>query len=253
MLQIVIIDDEQDAVEVLSKLLSNFTSVKLKILGTANNLSNGVKLIKETNPDLVFLDIDMPGKNGMAIYEYFKEPKFKVIFVTAYEKYAIDAIKKSAFDYILKPVNIIELQEALKKVSEELVHEQKQQELEDKISMLCTAEIEGKNIILDVENGFIMENTKNIEYCRADQSYSIVVTYVGKEILVTKSLKELQELLPDNQFYRTHKSYLVNVHYIRKFIKTNESYVLLKSGAKIPVSVRTSSVITKDIKKMLSI
>jgi two-component system LytT family response regulator len=76
---------------------------------------------------------------------------------------------------------------------------------------------------------------------------------VGKEILVTKSLKELQELLPDNQFYRTHKSYLVNVHYIRKFIKTNESYVLLKSGAKIPVSVRTSSVITKDIKKMLSI
>ncbi|MEI7664385.1 MAG: LytTR family DNA-binding domain-containing protein, partial [Bacteroidota bacterium] len=156
-------------------------------------------------------------------------------------------------DYLLKPVNFLELQEALKKVSEELVYEQHQKELEDKINLLCTAEIDGKNIILDVENGFIMENTKTIEYCRADQSYSIVVTYTGKEILVTKSLKELQEILPENQFYRTHKSFLVNIHYIRKFSRANESFVLLKSGVKIPVSVRTSAIITKDIKKMLSI
>jgi len=253
MLRIVIIDDEEDAIEVLSKLLDNFTSVKLKIVGTASNLMNGVEIINETNPDLVFLDIDMPGQNGMAIYDYFKEPIFKVVFVTAYQQYAIDAIKKSAFDYILKPVNIIELKETLKKVNEELIHEQRQRELEDKINLLCTAEIEGKNIVLDVESGFIMENTKNIEYCRADQSYSTVVTYVGKEILVTKSLKEVQELLPENQFYRTHKSFLINIHYIRKFLRGNESYVLLKSGAKIPVSVRTSSIITKEIKKMLSI
>jgi len=251
MLHIVIIDDEEDAIEVLSKLLSNFTSIDLKISGTAKNLVEGITIINEVNPDIVFLDIDMPGKNGMSIYEYFKNPEFKIIFVTAYQQYAIEALKKSASDYLLKPVNFVELQEAMQKVSKELVLEQQQRELEDKINILCAADVDGKNIILDVENGFIMENTKNIEYCRADQSYSIVVTYVRKEILVTKSLKELQQLLPEKQFYRTHKSYLVNVHYIRKFVRANESYVLLKSGIKIPVSVRTSSIITKDIKKML--
>ena len=251
MLHIVIIDDEEDAIEVLSKLLSNFTSIELKISGTAKNLVEGITIINEVNPDIVFLDIDMPGKNGMSIYEYFKNPEFKIIFVTAYQQYAIEALKKSASDYLLKPVNFVELQEAMQKVSKELVLEQQQRELEDKINILCAADVDGKNIILDVENGFIMENTKNIEYCRADQSYSIVVTYVRKEILVTKSLKELQQLLPEKQFYRTHKSYLVNVHYIRKFVRANESYVLLKSGIKIPVSVRTSSIITKDIKKML--
>ncbi len=251
MLHIVIIDDEQDAIDGLSKLLSHFTSVDVRITGTARNLAEGVTVISETKPDLVFLDIDMPGKNGMAIYEYFKKPGFKVIFVTAYQQFAIEALKKSASDYLLKPVNFVELQEALQKVAKELELDQQQRELEDKINLLCASGVEGRNIILDVENGFIMENTRNIEYCRADQSYSIAVTYVRKEILVTKSLKELQELLPENQFYRTHKSFLVNVHYIRKFVRANESFVLLKSGAKIPVSVRTSVIITKDIKKML--
>jgi len=251
MLHIVIIDDEQDAIDVLSKLLNNFTSIDLKISGTAHNLTDGIKIIMETQPDIVFLDIDMPGKSGMAIYDYFKKPEFKVVFITAYQQYAIEALKKSASDYLLKPVNFVELKETVQKVTEELEMEQQQKELEDKINLISAADIEGKNILLDVEGGFIMENTRNIEYCRADQSYAYVVTYTRKEIVVSKSLKELQELLPENQFYRTHKSFLVNVHYIRKFVKAHESHVLLKSGAKIPVSVRTSAIITKDIKKML--
>jgi len=251
MLRIVIIDDEKDAIDALSDLLKNFTSTNLKIAGTAQNLVDGIKLIIETKPDVVFLDINMPGNYGMAIYDYFKKPEFKVVFITAYQQYAIEALKKSASDYLMKPVNFIELKETMQKLSQEMEMEQQQKELEDKINLISAADIEGKNIILDVEGGFIMENTRNIEYCRADQSYAYVVTFNRKELLVSKSLKELQDLLPENQFYRTHKSYLVNVHYIRKFVKSHESHVLLKSGAKIPVSVRTSSIITKDIKKML--
>jgi two-component system LytT family response regulator len=97
-----------------------------------------------------------------------------------------------------------------------------------------------------------MENTRNIEYLTADQSYATIYTHAKREFMVSKSLKELESYLPKNQFYRTHKSYLVNIYYIRKFVKTGESYVLLKSGAKIPVSVRKSSVIFNEIKQMLS-
>ena len=99
----------------------------------------------------------------------------------------------------------------------------------------------------------MMENSKNIEYCVADQSYSTIYTYAKREFIVSKSLRELEEYLPVNHFYRTHKSFLVNIFYIRKFVKASESYVLLKSGMKVPVSVRKSAVILRDVKKMLAI
>jgi len=252
MLNAIIIDDEKDAIVVLTQLLKDFTNTPIKIVGTANNLDDGIEIIKASKSDVVFLDIDMPRKSGMDIYKYFKTPSFKIIFVTAYNQHAIEALKKSASDYLLKPVNFMELREAINKVAEEIEQEQQQQEIEDKATLLCTAEMEGKNIVLDVEGGFILENTKNIEYCYADQSYSVIVTYLGKEIIVTKPLKDLHELLPNNQFYRTHKSYLINIYYIRKFIHSKESHVLLKSGTKVPVSVRNSTAITNDIKQMLA-
>lgn len=251
MLTAVIVDDEQNAINVLSQLLKDFTNTPVKIVGSAHNLDEGVAQIKATKPDIVFLDIDMPNKSGLEIYDYFDYPQFRVIFVTAYSQYAIEALKKSATDYLLKPINFVELREAVKKVAAEVEHEQQRRELDDRIGVLTTADMAGVNVVLDVENGFVMESTKNIVYCYADQSYSVIVTNLGKKIPVTKTLKSMQEMLPTNQFYRTHKSFLVNIHYIRKFVKANESYVMLNSGEKIPVSVRTCSVIINDIKKML--
>lgn len=252
MLTAVLIDDEYDALTVLSQLLRDFTNTPIKILGTAKNLDEGIKLIHATNPDVVFLDIDMPNQSGMDIYKYYANPQFKIIFVTAYNQYAIEALKYSATDYLLKPINFLELRETVKKVARLLEQEQLLKELEDKVSLLSSADMQGQNLILDVENGFVVENTKNIEYCYADQSYSIIVTNLGKKIVVTKPLKTLEELLPINQFYRTHKSYLVNIFYIRKFVHVNESYVLMRSGIKIPVSVRKSVIIAKDIKQLLT-
>lgn len=252
MLTAVIVDDEQNGITVLTQLLKDFTNTPVKVVGIANNLINGVEVIKATKPDIVFMDIDMPGQNGLEVYKYFEKPSFKVIFVTAYSQYAIEAIKKSATDYLLKPVNFIELREALSKVSKELGSDQQRSELEDKLNQLCAAEMEGKSIVLDIDGGFILENTKNIEYCYADESYSGIVTYLGKEIVVSKSLKDLQAMLPVNHFYRTHRSFLVNIYYVKKFVHARESYVLMRSGTKIPVSVRTSSVIANDIKQMLS-
>lgn len=178
MLTAVLIDDEIDAINVLSQLLKDFTTVPVKIVGTASNLDEGIKIIKANRPDIVFLDIDMPEKSGLDIYKHFEEPQFKIIFVTAYSEYAISALKKSATDYLLKPVNFIELREALIKVSSEIESELKQHELEDRINHIFTADMVGQNVVLEVESGFLMENTKNIEYCYADQSYSVIVTPV---------------------------------------------------------------------------
>lgn len=251
MISVVVIDDELMSLNLLSYLLDNFTSIQLRVVGKAMNLNDGLELIRNTNPDLVFLDIEMPDGNGMEIFNHQFIKKTKIVFVTGHDQYAIDAINKSVAGYLLKPVNMVNLQEILKKVDKMIRSEQQQLELEDRINTLGTVDIPGKNLIFDVEGGFIVENTKNIEYIAADQSYATLFTFAKREFLVSKSLKELEAFLPKNQFYRTHKSYLVNIYYIRKFVRAGESYVLLKSGAKIPVSVRKTSVIFNEIKEML--
>ena len=252
MYNIIVIDDENASLIVLVNLLKYLSTFKIKVMGTAKNLDEGIELINLHKPDIVFLDVEMPGKKGFAIYDYFRKPDFKIIFVTSNEGYAMDAIKKSASDFLMKPVNIVDLKESLQKVIHQIEWEHQQAELIDRINYLSSSGIEGKNIIFDVDGGFVMENTSNLEYCVAAQSYATIVTIAKKEITVSRSLKEIQEILPPKQFYRTHKSYLVNIHFIRKFVKANESYVLMKSGTKIPVSVRISSTISKDLKLMLS-
>jgi len=247
----IIIDDDEIAIKILIESLKRLTSFEIHILGTASNLDEGVELIRKTQPDVVFLDINMPGKNGLEIFNEFKSPHFKIIFCTAFEQYAIDVLRIASCGYLLKPIDFIELRQAVQRVSIELQQEQKQLQLEDRINFSIAPEMNGVNILLEVDSGFIMLNTNSIEYCKANISYSMVITYAKKEILITKSLKELQEILPESQFYRTHKSYLINVFYIRKYVHAKESYVLLKSGVKVPVSVRISSVITKDIIKKM--
>lgn len=252
MLSVTVIDDDLMSLNLLVYLLDNFTSIQIKVVGKAMNLNDGIELIKHTNPDIVFLDIEMPGGNGMEIFNHQLCQKTKIILVSGHDEYAIDAINKSVAGYLLKPVNFIDLQNVLKKVDKMIRMEQQHLELEDRINILSTAEVPGKNLLFDVDNGFILENTRNIEYCTADQSYSTIITNAKREFIVSKSLKELEAYLPVNQFYRTHKSYLVNIYYIRKFVRSNESYVLLKNGAKIPVSVRKTSVIFNDIKELLT-
>ena len=252
MYNVVVIDDENASLIVLVNLLKNLTTFKIKVLGAAKTLDEGIEFIKLHKPDIIFLDVEMPGKSGLEIFDYFDKPDFKIIFVTGNQDYAVNAFKKSAADFLMKPVNIVDLKESLQKVIHQIEWEHQQAELIDRINYLSTSGVVGKNILIDVEGGFEMENTSNIEYCVAAQSYSVIVTIGNKEITVSKSLKEIQEILPENQFYRTHKSYLVNINYIRKFVKASESYVLLKSGTKIPVSVRVSAVISKDLKQKLS-
>ena len=247
----IIINDQDNALHALIGMLSNFNSLQLKITGTGSTLDEGVRLIKQNNPDIVFLDIDQSEQDLNAFYTQFKDPTFKSIFITAYQQQAIEASKNTAFDYLLKPVSLNDLQIILQRIAQQMLIEQKSNEQETKSLNDAQSHAEGTNIIFDVENGFIFENTANIEYCSANQSYALVKLHSGKEILIAKSLKQLAETFPLNTFYRVHKSYLVNIFYIRRFIKAKESYIILKSGLRIPVAVRISPHITKDIKQMI--
>ncbi len=143
MLSVVVIDDELLALNLLSYLLDNFTSVQLKVVGKAMNLADGIELIKRTSPDLVFLDIEMPDGNGMEIFDHQFSQKTKIVLVTGHDHYAIDAINKSVAGYLLKPVNFIDLQNVVKKVEKMIRLEQQQLELEDRINILGTAEVPG--------------------------------------------------------------------------------------------------------------
>lgn len=241
MIRTIIIDDEPDGIGSLTELLKNFTSVDVKIVGTASNLPDGVKLIHSLIPDLVFLDINMPKENGLNLYKYFPNPSFKIIFVTAYSQYAIEALKKSALDYLLKPVDYLELDDALKKLVKKMKEEQNLLQLDDYLKQLNAPNISGTNIVINTEHGFFIENSKNIEYCEAKQSYSIIHSNNDNNTTISKPLKYLEDLLPSNHFVRTHKSFLVNILYIRQYVRTDENYVILKSGKRIPVSVRKNA------------
>ena len=253
MLTTIIIDDDEIAIFRLTKLLKNLSSYEIQIKGTALNLADGIELIKETQPDLVFLDICMSGKNGLEIFNEFKPPFFKIIFCTAYEQYAIDVLKNIPCGFLVKPIDFLELKEAVQKVFVGLSRGLKYLLMEEKMNYMNLLEIPGENILFDVVNGFISFNTRNIEYCYASQSYSVIVNFDKKENLLTKPLRELQNMFPENQFHRTHKSYLVNIYHIRKYIHAKESYVLLRCGIKIPVSVRATSTIVEDIKQKLQL
>ena len=251
MLKAIVIDDDSISICALINLLKKLSSFEIDYLGTANNLKDGVELINHFQPDIVFLDINMPGENGLAIYNYYKDPEFKIIFTTGYPEYSLEALKMKAFDYLLKPISIIELKESLQKAILKINLDRLRASRAEMTNCINIANIHGKEIIFCNERGFVKVNTKNIEYCSGEQAYSYITTNDNKKILVTKKLIDLENQLPKNQFYRTHKSYLVNIHYIVRFVRAINSFVELKNGDRIPVSVRKSSVILKEINQLL--
>ena len=252
MLNAVIIDDEAIAIKLLVELLTKCTTLKLKIVGSALTLNDGIKIIQKTQPDIVFLDIKMPGKSGLEIYNTIKSPDFKIIFCTAYPNYAIEVLKNDFYGYLLKPIDIIELDKVLDKVNNVLLEEQKQLQLEDKFDMLSNPVFSGTHIVLETNYGFYGTNTRNIEYFYLKDSITIAVMHSQKELTVKKTLKELNNILPKDQFARTNRFTIVNINYIQKYFSAeNENYVVLESGVKIPIPITLSTDFTEEIKQKL--
>lgn len=236
MIRVAVIDDEPHIRDGLLKLLGKHCPNVL-IAGTAGSVRDGKELIRQQHPDLVLLDIRLDDGTGFDLLKRLDPVDFRVIFITAYEQYAVKAFKFSALDYILKPVDPDELTEAVKHAEQILKHDLRIR-LAALENNLQRGNITHKKLVLKTaENVFIVEIPK-ISYCESDGSYTIFHLDDGKKIMVSKNLKEYDDLLNDQGFYRIHKSYLINLSYVERFDKGEGGFVVLKNEVRIPVASR---------------
>ena len=231
-----IIDDESHIRITLSRLLEKHCK-QVKLVGEAHNVETGRSAIIKLNPDLVLLDVEMDDGNGFDLLNTLKQIDFKVIFITAYEKYAVQAFKYSAVDFLLKPVNPLELAEAVDRVSEI-----KQSDYNIRLKTLeenfLSKDPNTRKIILRTHETIHLMNVSSILYCESDGCYTYVHTDEEEKILISKPIKEYDELLSDAGFFRIHKSYLINLKHIKRFEKTDGGSIVLTNNHKIPVASR---------------
>ncbi|MDN3492149.1 LytR/AlgR family response regulator transcription factor [Winogradskyella bathintestinalis] len=231
----IIIDDEKRARHLLSKLLNEHCA-SISSIDEAQDLASGVGLIKSSKPDIVFLDIEMPNQSGLDILEYFpNQINFKIIFVTAYNQYAIEAFKLSAVDYLLKPVDTSELKEAVAKAEEAI----KANNLNDQLNKLRDSlkQLAIDKIALEIPKGIMFASHNDIVYFEADSMYTNVQLIDGKQKTICKPLKHFVEQLENNaMFFKCHRSYLINLKYVDELVKDDGDYLLMNNQKRIPIS-----------------
>jgi two-component system LytT family response regulator len=231
----IVVDDEQDAVNFICSIIREYCS-SLEVIGTAGDVGTAAELINEKKPDLVFLDVEMPNGSGFDLLVQFPEKTFDVIFITAFNHYAIKAIKFSAVDYILKPVNINEFIEAVTKVITKRSEKSSGGNENLKVLLENLRSSPPSRLAIPTADGMEYLNPKDIIRIEADRSYSWFFLAGNRKTLVSKHLKEFQELLGDRNFFRSHNSHLINLKYVKKYIRREGGYIEMIDGSVIPVS-----------------
>lgn len=232
MIKLIIVDDEKHAIITLQHLLQNFEDVE--ILDTIQDSSRAKAIIEEKKPDLLLLDIEMPKLTGFELLQQFDDLDFKVIFTTAYDQYAIKALKINALDYLLKPIDAEELRNALDKyLTHEIFTSSEQIAQVNQFNISQMAE----TIALSTQKGLVFIKIKDIMYFEASGSYTYVALENGEVHLVSKSLSNFEEVLQDNPlFFRSHKSSLVNLNYIKKYIRGEGGELIMQNDKSIVLS-----------------
>ncbi|HYQ57349.1 MAG TPA: LytTR family DNA-binding domain-containing protein [Draconibacterium sp.] len=249
MIKSIIVDDEKNGRENLAGILKQHCQ-NVELIGVANSVETAIQLIRQENPQLVFLDIEMPKANGFQLLEHFTRIDFEVIFITAYDNYAIKAIRFSAADYILKPINFKELTAAVEKVSERI----RSREENDRIRVLHSNIIQPENPRLGLPTGDRIEfvEAKMIIHCKGEGNYTHIYLHDGNHLLVAKTLIEFEDLLREYDFVRTHKSHLVNLKHVRAWLKNEGGMLQLSNGDKVAVSRRRKDEVLKMLKVLIS-
>ncbi|PKB42081.1 LytTR family two component transcriptional regulator [Cellulophaga sp. RHA19] len=229
-LNAIIVEDEANSREILTNYLTKYCPT-VHLLGEAASIKEGLELIEKHQPDLIFLDVEMPFGNAFDLLDQVPNRTFETVFVTAYNQYAMDALNSHAAYYLMKPINIDELIKAVEYVGE---IRSKENALEDQILQPKTNKIDGK-ITLPQQDGFQVLNVADILFCKADDNYTEIYLE-NKKILVSKTLKYFEEAMADFPFARIHKSYLVNVNSIAKYKKGKGGSVVLHNGKELLVS-----------------
>jgi len=222
-LTVVIVDDEQSARDILANLLGRFCP-DVEVLGAYSNVPDAVEAIKVLKPNVAFLDIEMPNYSGFEIVDFFQEVEFEMVFITAYDKYAIKAFEVSAVDYLLKPIEIERLQMSVEKIRKR-VGQSRFVNLQILAENLKSKTV--NRIAVSVKGYQTLIETAEIVAIEASESYSTIKTKDGSEHLVSKNLKHFETLLADNQnFFRTHKSWIVNLDLLDRYNRSSGEVIL---------------------------
>ncbi|WP_020595757.1 LytR/AlgR family response regulator transcription factor [Spirosoma panaciterrae] len=233
MIKAVIIDDEEHCRETLSMQLEKYCP-DVTVVATFASAMAGLPYLQQTPPDLLFLDIEMPLLNGFELLEKLPAVPFAIIFTTGYDMYAIKAIRFSALDYLLKPIDRDDLQKAVGKFQRKSIAQMAQQ-IEILVEKLGAKKVRQK-IALPTAHGFDVIPTDTIVRCEADDNYTHVVLKTGKSLLVSRTLKEIEELLAGEGFLRIHQSHLINLDELQRYIRGEGGYVVMSDNSSVPVS-----------------
>ena len=254
MIRVVIIDDEQDAINSIELIINEYC-FNAEVVGNASSAVEGREVIIDKKPDLVFLDIEMPRGNGFDLLEMLPERNFEVIFITAYNNFAIRAFKYSAIDYILKPIDIDEFVEAVSKAEKRIaLLKSNPQTGTDKYDVLLDNIKTSKpsKIMISTSEGQIYIEITNINRIEAEGSYSTLFLNNSKKVLVSKNLKEFENMLTDSSFYRSHNSHLINLKYVKKYVIKDGGYIEMEDKAIVPISRRRREAFVEKMQEYIN-
>lgn len=249
-LKAVIVDDEKRVVHTIETLLSeNFPEIQ--IVGSAGTVKAATSILKSRTTDILFLDIELPDGTGFDILKSIPSIDFKIIFVTGHDEFALKAIKLSAFDYLLKPIDKNELKATIERAKVLILHDEELMKLKALQENLDQKK-QPKRIILKTAESIHFVAVAEIVRAEADSNYTRFFLSGGKKILVSKTLKEFVNLLEYSGMIRVHQSHLVNVEFIDRIVKTDGGYIVLKNGTELPVSPILKKTVIEKIKEFLT-
>jgi two-component system, LytTR family, response regulator len=241
MIRTIIIDDEPSAISVLTTLLKKHCKDDVELVATSNDPAEGRSLIEQLHPDLVFLDIEMPGMSGVDLVRSFNTPTFRVVFVTAYDAYAVEAFRVSAIDYLLKPVGSEDVVRVIQKIKADVKSELNKlsAQLQQLDKLLNNhPEPTDQKIGIAMADKIVFINFSHIIYCEASGPYTHVFLTDGQKLVSSKALGEFESQLSVHKFFRIHHHYLINLNQVKEFQRHDGGYVIMENNKGLEVSQR---------------
>lgn len=247
MKRLVIIDDEKRTRDLISRMVESF-HFQIEVAGLGESVQSGIQLLEKEKPDIVLLDIQLPDGTGFDVLRSCSYTDFKVIFITAHEEFAIKAIKFSALDYILKPVDPDELHNAIKKAIETIEDSPGQKQLDALQSN--TLKEKKRRLVLKTQESVFVVDLYQIIRCEADRNYTTFFLETGNKIVVSKTLKEYELLLSGHNFLRVQQSHLINIDYVDRYDKMDGGAVVMKDGSQVPLSASKREIFFKILENL---
>jgi two-component system LytT family response regulator len=243
-----IVDDEFDGVSILQRMLA-LNCKQVQVVGTCANAAEGKQKADQLNPDIVFLDVQMPGKNGFEMLAEMQHRNFEVIFVTAHNHYMLQALQFSAADYLLKPVDEDRLMEAMQRVERKLLQRGDDRNIEALLyNLQRTGAPNEMKLCIPTLKGFVVLKLEDIIICEAEKNYTIIHLQNRKPLVVSRPLMEYERILEGTPFLRVHKTYLINLQHVHEYHRGEGGVVIMSNGAEVEVSRRKKELFLSRIK-----